>query len=492
MFTVPLTESAQQLETLDRTIPDRDSYELALRHAPVIRFDAREPFLPLAVGYTVFRADGNSPSFPREIALPPGCSAAIEYAIWWDWDIQHLYELEHSWVFVGADDKPLAAEASWHGGMHPMKAAEGSVPLEKGRVCLFSESGKHAFAPVADWLLDRRAETDRACWHDSGSDGVLVTPAFEGFIHDKTPLNDQLARTFLERQAFRPSYDYTQPFDLAEAVFVPWSSLFDWIPTRVGWWVRHLRATIPPGERRVLRIAHRGASAYAQEGSTASIHKALELGADMIEVDIRTTRDGVPIIAHDADLMRVFGVPSTISELTLDEIRSLAPAGREPPLTFEAMVGLCESLGLRLYLDVKDVDEGAWTSILDSLRRHHLLAQSIFGSFHPDLIAEIKHREPKAQTSILFSSAHVDAAALGLALNADYVHPCWERFESPSALLTADWIARVRDAGLGIVCWHEERPTEIEALQALGVDAVCSDRPDLLAQHLAPSRNRSV
>ena len=482
-------EGMAQFETLDRVIPSAEDDDLARRHAPLIRFDTREPFLPQAVGYTVFRAGGPSPSFPREIALPPGAVAAIEYAIWWDWEIQHLYELEHIWVFVGADVQPIAADASWHGGMHPMLEADGSLPMEDGRVRLFSEPGKHAFAPVADWLLERKPITDLCCGRVSGIDGVLVTPAFEGFIHDRNPINNQLVHTLLERLAFAPTYDFSQRFDLSSAVFVPWPSLFRWIPTRITWWVQRLSDAIPPGERRVERIAHRGASAYAQEGSTASIHKAFDLGADRVEVDIRTTRDGVPIIAHDADLMRVYGVPGAIADLTLDEIRALAPSGQEPPLTFEAMAALCQALSLGLYLDVKDVRAMAWESIRDSLRRHHLLESAIFGSFHPDLLADLKQLEPKAVTSILFSSIHVDPAALARAVHADYVHPCWERFESPSALLTEEWIARVREAGLGIVCWHEERPQEIEALQARGVNAVCSDQPELLMRHLRHSRS---
>jgi glycerophosphoryl diester phosphodiesterase len=47
-------------------------------------------------------------------------------------------------------------------------------------------------------------------------------------------------------------------------------------------------------------------------------------------------------------------------------------------------------------------------------------------------------------------------------------------------LLTPEWVARVRDANLGIVCWHEERPEEIAALRQVGVDAICSDAPELL------------
>ena len=93
---------------------------LARAHAPLIHFDAAEPFLPLAAGYTVFRANAPSPSFPRTIELPEGAALAIEYAIWWDWDIEHLYELEHVWVYLDEAGNLLAADASWHGGWNAM------------------------------------------------------------------------------------------------------------------------------------------------------------------------------------------------------------------------------------------------------------------------------------------------------------------------------------------------------------------------------------
>ena len=75
---------------------------------------------------------------------------------------------------------------------------------------------------------------------------------------------------------------------------------------------------------------------------------------------------------------------------------------------------------------------------------------------------------------------HVDAVQLARSIKASYVHPCWERYDHPSDLLTPEWIARVRQAGLGIILWHEERPSEIAALRQLGVDGICSDAPELL------------
>lgn len=241
-----------------------------------------------------------------------------------------------------------------------------------------------------------------------------------------------------------------------------------------------MHTIIPPGERRFLRIAHRGASAYAQEGSAASVQKAAELGADMVEVDVRVTRDGVPVIAHDPDLKRVFGINAQVADLTLDEIRGQAPAHAAPLLTFEEMVKLCASLQLGLYLDIKDLTPAAFAIVADALSQHGMFRYAIFGAFRPDVVAEIKHNIPEALTSILFSSPYVDPVPLAQAICADYVHPCFERFDAPHNLIAGEWMRQVRDAGLGVVCWHEERPSVVAGLQALGVDGICSDTPEVL------------
>jgi glycerophosphoryl diester phosphodiesterase len=96
-------------------------------------------------------------------------------------------------------------------------------------------------------------------------------------------------------------------------------------------------------------------------------------------------------------------------------------------------------------------------------------------------LADLKAQEPRIRTAVLFGSIHVEPIALARAARADYVHPGWEtQAVEPHTLLTSEWITRVRDAGLGIISWHEERPSEIAALQRLGVDGICSNAPDLL------------
>jgi glycerophosphoryl diester phosphodiesterase len=144
------------------------------------------------------------------------------------------------------------------------------------------------------------------------------------------------------------------------------------------------------------------------------------------------------------------------------------------------MAKTCRSLGLGIYLDIKQLNFAALDNIFEALQEHGMIGGTIFGSFRADWLAEIKALRPEASTSILFSSVHVDPVAQAQAIHSDYVHPCWERFEEPHTLLTDDWLAGVRSLGVGVVCWHEERPAEIRALQALGVNAICSDQPELL------------
>jgi glycerophosphoryl diester phosphodiesterase len=242
---------------------------------------------------------------------------------------------------------------------------------------------------------------------------------------------------------------------------------------------------LPRDERdHVLRIAHRGASAYAPENSLTAFVKAAEMGADMVEVDIRLTADAVPIVAHDDSLSRVFGVNRSINELTLAELGAALPAHVEPIPTFEKVAAVCADLKLGLYLDVKQLSPAGMSAIIQLLEHYGLEPYSIFGSFLSDWVAEIKSHRFSLFTSVLFASTHINPVLLARALGCDYVHPCWEKAApEPHTLLTPTWMEAVRSAGLGVICWHEERPSEIRALANLGVDGICSDRPDVLLEN---------
>jgi glycerophosphoryl diester phosphodiesterase len=465
------------LDALRASTRDPDDHALAARYAPVIRFDAHEPFLPLAAGYTVFRADGPSPSFPRNVTLRPHdgppAALAIEYAIWWDWDIGHLYELEHIWVYLDAAGALIHAEASWHGGFSSMRD-RGAIACEGERALVYSEPGKHAFAPDPAWYARATAPHSRAVTRElAGMGGLLVNDVLRGRVRH-TPLADTLARSELARHAFTPALDWSQRFAFEPEQLVAWPALDDWIPRRVAWWLERLERELPAEHYRFLRIGHRGAAGHAPDNSLAGIAAAARLGADMVENDARLTRDGVPVASHDAHVRDSAGRERPIGDLTLDELRESFAVP-----TLDEVIAACRDARLRLYLELK---EGAVVGpVAERLRTDSLGGHAIIASFRPDWLADVRALAPEAVMSVLFSSPNIEPVALAASCGARYVHPCWEgRSARPDELLTAAWMAGVRDAGLGIITWHVERPEVIAGLRQRGVDGICSDRPELL------------
>jgi glycerophosphoryl diester phosphodiesterase len=353
---------------------------------------------------------------------------------------------------------------------------DGALALDGDHVQICSEPGKHAFAPHASWFAERAAPHPRATTDAlAGMGGLLVTQLFQGQIAH-TPLADTLARTFLARHAFTPSFDFSQRFTFDPVQLVPWAALRDWVPQRIAWWVARLARELVPADYRSLRIGHRGAAAHAPDNSLVGIDAAARLGADAVELDVQITRDGIAVAAHDLALRRADGGACLIADSTLEQLR--ATPGGAALATLDEIVVRCRAQRLGLYLELKD--GAAIAPMLQSLRQHDF-EEVLVGSFRPDWLADLKQAAPELPTSVLFSSPAIDACALAGAAHADYVHPCWEwRDARPDVLLTEDWVARVRAAGLGIICWHEERPAVIAGLRRLGVDGICSDRPELL------------
>ena len=453
---------------------------LAARHAPRIRFDSREPFLPDAVGITVFREGGPSPSFPRQITLPPSAATAIEYAIWWDWDIEHLYELEHIWLYLDADERLVAAEASWHGQWYPMTTENGALPLtDDGRLCPLSEPGKHAFTATHERLREHRPRTDISCGPRAGTMGLHVRPLFESQLRPaRTPDANQLVHTWLERHRFTPSYEFSQEFALETAPFAPWPALAEWIPGRVHSWLAYLAEIYPRSQRRVLRIGHRGASALVLENTLSAFTRAAELGCDMVEMDLRVTADGVPVILHDDSLRRTFGPSRPIIDLSWKEARALAP--NMPSL--EEAVQTCKQCSLGLYLEVKFMNQAGGARLLEILRQYDYLHATVVASFRVDWLAAIKRACPELQTSVLFGYANVDAVALARAVGAEYVHPCWDIERDNVALMTEEWLAAVHGAGLGIIGWVQLSRESARQLRAKGVHGLTADDPNFLLE----------
>jgi glycerophosphoryl diester phosphodiesterase len=198
-----------------------------------------------------------------------------------------------------------------------------------------------------------------------------------------------------------------------------------------------------------------------------------------VEVDIRTTRDGQLVVHHDAELV-VDGRQAVIATHDLAELAEVSP-GTGVPIASE-LFAAARQAHLGVYVDIKSVTKSAARSLVEQIVSEELSELVILASANAEIVAHLAGLAPDVPRAVLYRSVDEDPIALAGLAHADFVHPCWEDEARPDRHLAGQWLARVREHGLGVVCWHEERPEVLSALLALGVDGICTDEPALLAE----------
>lgn len=225
-------------------------------------------------------------------------------------------------------------------------------------------------------------------------------------------------------------------------------------------------------------IAHRGASEEEPENTLRALRRAIELGADMVELDVHLSRDGHPVVIHDFRVDATTDGAGEVSALTLAELRRLDAGRGERIPTFDEFVA---AAGGRCGLYVELKGPGTAGPVMAAIRRHRVQESVIVGSFRPELVEAARAAASDIPTSLLVHAAVTDPVGDTLAAGAAYVHLCWEkRSPNPANDVTPALLASCRAAGLGVILWHEERPAVIERLRGLAVDGVCGNRPELL------------
>ncbi len=213
---------------------------LALRYAPIIHYDVNETIPLHRVGYTVFREEMRSDSFPKRRVCPEHCGLVIEYALFWDYDIQHMYDLEHIWVYVGADGRVRKAEASFHGKYLNLWAPDMpfAQEVEDGHVHAWCQPGKHAFLPDGQ-LFRLIPGWKESCLEESGG-AVLVGGPFEGTYQVTPEVDARCGQYIRQHLAFSPAMIFRQGQMVEGDMLCTWPELKAWIPARIDELCRQL------------------------------------------------------------------------------------------------------------------------------------------------------------------------------------------------------------------------------------------------------------
>ena len=121
------------------------------------------------------------------------------------------------------------------------------------------------------------------------------------------------------------------------------------------WSMQVVHPVLPAVKHKKVVIAHRGDHTSFPENTLAAYQQAINLGADYIETDLRTTKDSQLVIMHNASTERMTGVKGNIHELTYDEVRALSIGKKYKIPSFKEVLALCHDK-VNIYLDFKDAD----------------------------------------------------------------------------------------------------------------------------------------
>ena len=229
-------------------------------------------------------------------------------------------------------------------------------------------------------------------------------------------------------------------------------------------------------------VAHRGASAYEPENTLRAFERAIELGADMCELDLHVSKDGALVVIHDSSVDETTNGHGLVHDLELAELKQLDAGKGERIPTLQEVIDLVRGRN-GLYIELKAPETPRPTVTLLRTNQFTSPDQVIVGSFQADLVRETKQLAPELSVALLVGPVYPadELIAMARAAHADYIHLCWEsRVPQPHELLTPDLLRALRNARLGIVLWHEERDEELAILRTLDVDAICTNTPDKL------------
>jgi myo-inositol-1(or 4)-monophosphatase/deoxyribonuclease-2 len=224
--------------------------------------------------------------------------------------------------------------------------------------------------------------------------------------------------------------------------------------------------------RAVTAIAHRGDPAGARENTLAAFASATALGADMIELDLRRTRDGTIVVLHDQTLSRLWGVDASVGDLDAAEVAALGHGDVRVPTLRAALAAV--AVPLMIDFTRREVVAGA----LHEVESGGALARSLFVTGNVEALRQLRAHSAGARIGLTWVDGDEPPFALLEELGAEYWNPMFR-------LVSAAAVEAVHGAGRKVSTWTVDAPDDITGVVEAGVDAVVSNETATLVECLS-------
>jgi len=257
--------------------------------------------------------------------------------------------------------------------------------------------------------------------------------------------------------------------------------------------------SMPSMEERTLAIAHQGGRGLWPENTLLAFERALDLGVDVVEMDLRGTSDRHIVVHHDPSVERTTEGAGLVRELTLEEIRALDAGyrfeveadgtltrpyrgrGLVVPTLLEVLDRFPES---RLNLEMKEFDPELARALCATLRKNEFAERVLVASFDDEPMAAFREACPEVATSATLREALVfyqlDRLRLGSLYRSPAVAFQFPEYFGEIHVIRPRLLEAARSFNVRIQVWTVNEDEDLARMLAMGVDGIVTDYPDRL------------
>ena len=248
-------------------------------------------------------------------------------------------------------------------------------------------------------------------------------------------------------------------------------------------------------------IAHQGGEQLRPSNTMPAFEHAVELGVDVLEMDIHQTKDGVLILMHDDTVDRTTDGSGSIKEMTLAEIKAL-DAGhywtdddgatypyRGQGITVPTLAEIFQAFpDMPMNIEIKQDSPSIVKPFCDLIHEYDMADQLLIPTFHPDTMNEFREKCPGIATSMTEPEIRLFYGLNKVGFGS-FFSPPGQAFQVPESsgglqIITPRFVENAQKRNIAVHVWTVNDPADMERLIETGIDGIITDRPDLLLEVL--------
>jgi glycerophosphoryl diester phosphodiesterase len=248
-------------------------------------------------------------------------------------------------------------------------------------------------------------------------------------------------------------------------------------------------------------IAHQGGEQLRPSNTMPAFEHAVQLGVDVLEMDIHQTKDGILVLMHDDTVDRTTNGSGAIKDMTLAEIKELDAGyywtndeGQTYPyrgqgITVPTMEEIFEAFPhMPMNIEIKQDSPSIVEPFCDLIHEYGMADQVLIPSFHPDTMNEFREKCPGIATSMAEPEIRLFFGLNKVGLGSLFTPP-GQAFQVPEEsgglqIITPRFVEGAQNRNIAVHVWTINDPDEMKRFIEMDVDGIITDRPDLLLEIL--------